>query len=40
MKYVDKIETTDTHTTMYDYTGVSDIGGKPNNTSQTELNPY
>ena len=39
MKYVDKIETTDTHTTMYDYTGVSDIGGKPNNTSQTELNP-
>ena len=26
MKYVDKIETTDTHTTMYDYTGVSDIG--------------
>ncbi len=39
MKYVDKIETTDTHTTMYDYTGVSDIGGKPNNASQTELNP-
>ena len=39
MKYVDKIETTDTHTTMYDYTGVSDIWGKPNNTSQTELNP-
>ncbi|EPH86867.1 hypothetical protein D923_02573, partial [Enterococcus faecalis 06-MB-S-04] len=39
MKYVDKIETTYTHTTMYDYTGVSDIGGKPNNTSQTELNP-
>uniref|UniRef100_UPI0038D1B238 WxL domain-containing protein n=1 Tax=Enterococcus faecalis TaxID=1351 RepID=UPI0038D1B238 len=38
MKYVDKIETTDTHITMYDYTGVSDIGVNLNNTSQTELN--
>ncbi|OQO73280.1 hypothetical protein BH746_08495 [Enterococcus faecalis] len=38
MKYVDKIEATDTRTTMYDYAGIADIGVNLNNTSQTELN--
>ncbi|RBS14646.1 hypothetical protein EA94_02423 [Enterococcus faecalis] len=38
MKYVDKIEATNTHTTMYDYTEIVDIGVNLNNTSQTELN--
>ncbi|MGM0243731.1 WxL domain-containing protein [Enterococcus sp. AZ107] len=38
MKYVDKIEATDTRTTMYDYAGIADIGVNLNNTSQIGLN--
>ncbi|HGZ5005421.1 TPA: WxL domain-containing protein [Enterococcus faecalis] len=38
MKYVDKIETTDTYTTAFDYTEIADIGVKLNYASQRELN--
>ncbi|MGC2926845.1 WxL domain-containing protein [Enterococcus faecalis] len=38
MKYVDKIETTDTYTTAFDYAEIADIGVKLNYASQRELN--